>query len=67
MSVAPGKRPLSTITPTIIEGENNKLEMAVGGSGGSQILTATLNVKDEEEYLIYVFRNFFFFFFCRSS
>ncbi|CEI93379.1 Putative Gamma-glutamyltransferase [Rhizopus microsporus] len=41
---APGKRPLSTITPTIIEGENNKLEMAVGGSGGSQIMTATLNV-----------------------
>ena len=61
MYVAPGKRPLSTITPTIIEGENNKLEMAVGGSGGSKIMKAKLNVKYEEEYFIYVFRNFFFF------
>ncbi|OAD00642.1 hypothetical protein MUCCIDRAFT_154030 [Mucor lusitanicus CBS 277.49] len=42
--IAPFKRPLSTITPTIIEDENNNLELVVGGSGGSQILTATLNV-----------------------
>ncbi|KAG0763295.1 hypothetical protein G6F57_006456 [Rhizopus arrhizus] len=43
-NAAPGKRPLSTITPTIIESEDNAIELAVGGSGGSQILTATLNV-----------------------
>lgn len=42
--IAPFKRPLSTITPTMIEDENNNLELVVGGSGGSQILTATLNV-----------------------
>ncbi|KAI8979758.1 gamma-glutamyltranspeptidase [Mycotypha africana] len=42
--IAPGKRPLSTITPTMLEDENQNLEMVVGGSGGSQILTATLNV-----------------------
>lgn len=42
--IAPLKRPLSTITPTIIEDENNNLQLVVGGSGGSQILTATLNV-----------------------
>lgn len=42
--IEPNKRPLSTITPTIIEDENNNLELVVGGSGGSQILTATLNV-----------------------
>jgi gamma-glutamyltranspeptidase len=42
--IAPNKRPLSTITPTIIEDENNNLELVVGGSGGSQILTATLDV-----------------------
>lgn len=40
----PNKRPLSTITPTIVEDEHGNLELAVGGSGGSQILTATLNV-----------------------
>ncbi|KAI7890522.1 gamma-glutamyltransferase [Mucor mucedo] len=42
--IAPFKRPLSTITPTIIEDEDNNLQLVVGGSGGSQILTATLNV-----------------------
>ncbi|KAG1456588.1 hypothetical protein G6F56_006795 [Rhizopus delemar] len=40
----PGKRPLSTITPTVIENEDNTLDLVVGGSGGSQILSATLNV-----------------------
>lgn len=43
-SIAPGKRPLSSITPTIIENENGELEMVVDGSGGSQIVSATLNV-----------------------
>ncbi|CEP08180.1 hypothetical protein [Parasitella parasitica] len=38
----PGKRPLSSITPTIIE-KDSKFEMAIGGSGGSIIPTATLN------------------------
>ncbi|GAA5802540.1 hypothetical protein HPULCUR_008008 [Helicostylum pulchrum] len=42
--VGPGKRPLSSITPVIIENENGQLEMVVGGSGGSQIVSATLNV-----------------------
>ncbi|CAO3664756.1 unnamed protein product [Umbelopsis vinacea] len=41
--VAPGKRPLSSCTPTIIE-RDSKFEMAVGASGGSMIVTATLNV-----------------------
>ncbi|CAM0141350.1 hypothetical protein VKS41_003946 [Umbelopsis sp. WA50703] len=41
--VAPGKRPLSSCTPTIIE-RDSKFELAVGASGGSMIVTATLNV-----------------------
>ncbi|KAI9495243.1 nucleophile aminohydrolase [Zychaea mexicana] len=40
--VAPGKRPLSSITPTIIE-RDSQFEMALGGSGGSLIPTATLS------------------------
>ncbi|EPB84895.1 gamma-glutamyltransferase [Mucor circinelloides 1006PhL] len=41
--VAPGKRPLSSITDTIIETEDGHLKMVVGASGGSEIITATLN------------------------
>ncbi|CAO3620615.1 unnamed protein product [Mucor fragilis] len=41
--VAPGKRPLSSVTDTIIETEDGQLKMVVGASGGSEIITATLN------------------------
>lgn len=43
--IAPNKRPLSSITPSIIENENGELMMVVGGSGGSEIITATVNVS----------------------
>lgn len=43
--VAPHKRPLSSITPTIIEDKNGDLRLVVGGSGGSEIITATVNVS----------------------
>ncbi|ORX52317.1 gamma-glutamyltranspeptidase [Hesseltinella vesiculosa] len=41
--IAPGKRPLSSITPVIVE-QDGHFELALGGSGGSQIATASLNV-----------------------
>ncbi|KAF1805007.1 gamma-glutamyltransferase [Mucor lusitanicus] len=41
--VAPGKRPLSSVTDTIIETKDGQLKMVVGASGGSEIITATLN------------------------
>jgi len=37
----PGKRPLSSCVPTIVE-RDGKFEMALGGSGGSRILTSVL-------------------------
>lgn len=43
--VAPGKRPLSSVTDTIIETKDGQLKMVVGASGGSEIITATLNVS----------------------
>lgn len=43
-TIGPEKRPLSSITPTIIE-KDSKFEIAIGGSGGSMIPTATLNVS----------------------
>lgn len=40
----PGKRPLSSCVPTIVE-RDGKFEMSLGGSGGSRILTAVLQVR----------------------
>ncbi|RUS19748.1 gamma-glutamyltranspeptidase [Endogone sp. FLAS-F59071] len=41
--IAPGKRPLSSCVPTIVE-RDSKFEMSIGGAGGSKIVTATLTV-----------------------
>ncbi|RHZ88136.1 hypothetical protein Glove_26g88 [Diversispora epigaea] len=41
--VAPNKRPLSSMVPTIVE-RNGEFELALGGSGGARILTAVLQV-----------------------
>jgi len=40
-SIEPGKRMLSSMTPTIVE-KNNKLYMAVGSPGGSTIITSVM-------------------------
>ncbi|KAI8067523.1 gamma glutamyl-transpeptidase [Gongronella butleri] len=39
----PWKRPLSSITPVMVESDD-ALELVLGGSGGTMILSATLNV-----------------------
>ncbi|KAG0183232.1 hypothetical protein DFQ28_000102 [Apophysomyces sp. BC1034] len=41
--IAPGKRPLSSMSPTIVE-RDGMFELAVGGSGGSKIISSVLNV-----------------------
>ncbi len=41
---APGKRPLSSMTPTIVLGEGKAVEAVLGGSGGPRIITATTQV-----------------------
>jgi gamma-glutamyltranspeptidase / glutathione hydrolase len=41
--VRPGKRPLSSITPIIVEhASNNTLYFVIGAAGGSRIITATI-------------------------
>lgn len=40
-AIAPGKRPLSSMTPTIVM-KNNKVTMITGSPGGPRIITATL-------------------------
>ncbi|MDP2317307.1 MAG: gamma-glutamyltransferase [Pseudomonadota bacterium] len=43
-AVAPGKRPLSSMTPTVVLGADGRPELAVGASGGPTIITATYQV-----------------------
>ncbi|KAH6645268.1 gamma-glutamyltransferase 1 [Truncatella angustata] len=40
--ISPGKRPLSSISPTIVETSDGKLYLVVGSAGGSRIITATI-------------------------
>lgn len=40
--VRPGKRPLSSITPVIVESQDGKLYYAIGAAGGSRIITSTI-------------------------
>ncbi|RYO86029.1 hypothetical protein DL766_009984 [Monosporascus sp. MC13-8B] len=40
--VRPGKRPLSSMSPTIVETPDGKLYYVIGSAGGSRIITATL-------------------------
>ncbi|HEU4959707.1 MAG TPA: gamma-glutamyltransferase [Sphingomonas sp.] len=41
-SVGPGKRPLSSMSPTIVLGPNGKVFMVTGSPGGSTIITTVL-------------------------
>ncbi|XP_024939559.1 glutathione hydrolase 1 proenzyme isoform X2 [Cephus cinctus] len=38
--IAPGKRPLSSMSPTIVLDENKKAKLIIGAAGGSKITTA---------------------------
>ncbi|MEN0063526.1 MAG: gamma-glutamyltransferase [Myxococcota bacterium] len=43
-AVEPGKRPLSSMTPTLVVDGDGDVVLAVGASGGSTIISATLQV-----------------------
>ncbi len=39
-AIAPGKRMLSSMAPTIVSGPDGKIELVIGGAGGPTIITA---------------------------
>ncbi|MSP60458.1 MAG: gamma-glutamyltransferase [Myxococcales bacterium] len=43
-AIAPGRRPLSSMTPTLVLGKDGKLLMALGSPGGPAIITTVLQV-----------------------
>ncbi len=45
-AIAPGKRPLSSMTPTIVT-RNGRLEMVIGTPGGSRIFTSVFQVMTD--------------------
>ncbi|KAJ4266092.1 hypothetical protein NW762_004069 [Fusarium torreyae] len=42
--IRPGKRPLSSIADTIVEGPDGKVSLVTGAAGGSRITTSTIQV-----------------------
>lgn len=43
-SIAPGKRPLSAMTPTIVLNKDGKVSMVLGSPGGPRIITTVTNI-----------------------
>lgn len=43
-AIAPGKKPLSSMTPTIVLDKHGRAKLAVGASGGPRIISSTLQV-----------------------
>ena len=55
--IKPGKRPLSSMSPTVVTDKNGDVIMIAGASGGPRIITATTLV-DKFSYFFLVCKSF---------
>ena len=44
--IRPNKRPMSSMSPTIVMDQNNNVRLVIGASGGPRIISATAYVSD---------------------
>lgn len=50
--IAPGKRPLSSMCPTIIVDQYGEVRMLIGGAGGIKITTSVAYVSIAERVMV---------------
>ena len=55
--IKPGKRPLSSMSPTVVTDKSGDVIMIAGASGGPRIITSTTLV-DNFYYLFVVYKSF---------
>lgn len=52
--IEPGKRPMSSMTPSIIKDSNGDIKLLVGAAGGSKIITSVAIVSVTRNYYSFI-------------
>lgn len=67
--IKPGKRPMSSMSPTILLAENGDVRLALGASGSSRMITSISLVSFFFQCIVFMHFIFYymFFFYCINS